>query len=131
MKHNMQEQHIYEYAVIRVVPKVEREEFVNVGVILFCKKARFIKAVYHLNGEKLRLFSDELDTEQLEANLQSFTKICNGAKDGGPIAEQELPERFRWLTAVRSSSIQTSRPHPGLTADLDKTVNRLFEELVL
>jgi hypothetical protein len=127
----MQEQHVYEYAVIRVVPKVEREEFVNVGIVLFSKKARFIKSLYRLDEGKLRLFSDELDVIQLEENLLSFTKICNGAKDGGPIAEQELPERFRWLTAVRSSVIQTSRPHPGLSSDLEKTVQRLFEELVL
>jgi hypothetical protein len=127
----MQEQHVYEYAVIRVVPRVEREEFVNVGIILFSKKARFIRAKYYLNVEKLQLFSDELDIGQLEQNLQSFTKICDGSKEGGPIAEQELPERFRWLTAVRSSAIQTSRPHPGLTTDLEKTVERLFEELVL
>jgi hypothetical protein len=127
----MQEQHVYEYAVIRVVPKVEREEFVNVGIILFSKKARFIRSKYFLNAEKLRLFSDELDLEQLEANLESFTNICDGSKDGGPIAEQELPERFRWLTAVRSSAIQTSRPHPGLATNLEKTVERLFEELVM
>lgn len=60
-----------------------------------------------------------------------ITKIANGAKDGGPIAEFEIPERFRWLTAIRSSAIQTSRPHPGLCQDLEKTIQRLFEELVL
>lgn len=125
------QEHIYEYAVIRVVPKVEREEFLNVGVVLFCKRARFIRVLYCLDASKLHLFSDDLDIEQLELNLQSFAKICAGSKDGGPIAEQELPERFRWLTAVRSSVIQTSRPHPGMTNDLEGTTQRLFEELVL
>jgi hypothetical protein len=130
MKHSMQ-QHVYEYAVIRVVPKVEREEFLNVGVVLFCKREKFIRVLYRLDTGRLKLFTDELDTEQLELNLQSFAKICNGSKDGGPIAAQELPERFRWLTAVRSSVIQTSRPHPGMTNDLEATAQRLFEELVL
>lgn len=127
----MHGQHLYEYAVIRIVPRVEREEFINVGIVVFCKQARFIRVLYRLNAEKLQLFAGELDLEQLEQNLESFTKICHGTKDGGPIAQEDLPERFRWLTATRSSAIQTSRPHPGLSDDLEKTAERLFEELVL
>jgi len=127
----MQDRNLYEYAVIRVMPRVEREEFVNVGIILFCKKSRFIKVLFELNVEKLRCFCPEIDIVQLELNLLSFQKIGEGAKDGGPIAAMEVPERFRWLTAVRSSVIQTSRPHPGLSANLDDTIKRLFEELVL
>lgn len=127
----MQDRNLYEYAVIRVIPKVEREEFVNVGIILFCKRSRFIKVLYHINIEKLRCFCSEIDFVQLELNLLSFQKIAEGAKDGGPIAAMEVPERFRWLTAVRSSVIQTSRPHPGLSSNLEDTVQRLFEELVL
>lgn len=127
----MQEKHLYEYAIIRVVPKVEREEFVNAGIILFCKKERFIKVLYKINEEKLRLFSDELDFEQLEKNLEAFQKIGHGTKDGGPIALFDIPSRFRWLTAVRSSVIQTSRPHPGLCTDLEALSVRLFNELVL
>jgi len=127
----MQDRDLYEYAVIRVIPRVEREEFVNVGIILFCKKSRFIKVMYQLNVEKLQCFCSEIDIVQLELNLLSFQKIGEGAKDGGPIALMEVPERFRWLTAVRSSVIQTSRPHPGLSANLDETIKRLFEELVL
>ncbi|PBI85656.1 hypothetical protein BSF41_36330 [Flavobacterium sp. ACN2] len=127
----MQDNHLYEYAVIRVVPRVEREEFLNIGIILFCKKAKFIKVRFHLNKEKIQALSSDFDIEQLECNLTSLVKIANGAKDGGPIAEFEIPERFRWLTAIRSSAIQTSRPHPGLSQDLEKTIQRLFEELVL
>ena len=127
----MQEKHLYEYAVIRVVPKVEREEFVNVGIILFCKRERFIKVIYKINEEKLRPFSNDLDFEQLEKNLESFEKISQGKKDGGPIAQFDVPSRFRWLTAVRSSVIQTSRPHPGLCSNLDDISVRLFTELVL
>ena len=123
--------HLYEYAVIRVLPRVEREEFFNVGIILFSKKCNYLKAVYYLNEDKLALFSSELDVESLRANLQVFDKICNWHKDGGPIAMMDVPERFRWLTAVRSSSIQTSKPHSGFSKDLEETLQRLFQELVM
>ena len=127
----MQEKHLYEYAVIRVVPRVEREEFLNVGIILFCKRAKFIKMLFAVEESKMQLFSGELDLEQLQLNLESFQKIAHGTKNGGPIAQFELSERFRWLTAIRSSTIQTSRPHPGFSLDLEQTVQRLFEEMVL
>ncbi|HMI07559.1 MAG TPA: DUF3037 domain-containing protein [Flavobacterium sp.] len=127
----MQELQLYEYAVIRVVPKVEREEFLNVGLILFCKRAKKIKVNFALNENKLRFFAPEIDIDQIRMNLDSFVKIANGLKIGGPIAQFEVPERFRWLTAIRSSVIQTSRPHPGMCKDLDKAFERLFSELVL
>ena len=127
----MQEKNLYEYAVIRVVPKVEREEFLNVGIILFCKRAKFIKMLYTVNEAKLVLFSEDFDLEQLELNLSSFQKIAHGGKAGGPIGEFDIASRFRWLTAIRSSAIQTSRPHTGLCTDLEETAQRLFEELVL
>lgn len=127
----MQEKHLYEYAVIRVVPRVEREEFINVGIILFSKRAKYIKARYRIDENKLNLFSSELDMNSLCDNLKVFNKICSGAKDGGTIALMDIPERFRWLTAVRSASIQTSRPHPGFSSDLDQTFDALFNELVL
>jgi hypothetical protein len=127
----MQEKHLYEYSVIRVVPRVEREEFLNVGIIVFCKKAKFIKMLYTVNVAKMELFSGDLDLEQLELNLESFEKIAHGTKQGGPIAQFDIPSRFRWLTALRSSAIQTSRPHPGLCDDLEKTIQRLFEDMVL
>jgi hypothetical protein len=127
----MQEKNLYEYAVIRVVPRVEREEFLNVGIILFCKRAKFIKMLYAVNEAKLMLFSDDFDLEQLELNLSSFQKIAHGGKEGGPIGAFDIPSRFRWLTAIRSSAIQTSRPHTGLCTDLEKTAQRLFDELVL
>lgn len=127
----MPETHLYEYAVIRIVPRVEREEFINVGIILFSKKAKFIKVLFQIDENKLRLFSSEVDIESLHAHLQVFGQVCSGIKEGGPIASLDIPERFRWLTAVRSSSIQTSRPHPGLSSDLNLTLDKLFEELVL
>ncbi len=127
----MQEKNLYEYAVIRVVPMVEREEFLNVGIVLFCKKAKFIKVLHSLNVEKALLFSAETDVEQIQMNLLAFEKVAHGTKDGGPIALMDVPSRFRWLTALRSSVIQASRPNPGLCDDVENTTQRLFEEFVL
>lgn len=127
----MQDRHLYEYAVIRVLPRVEREEFLNVGIVLFCKRQKFLKMRFHLDVKKLTSLCADCDVEQIEQNLKSFEKIAKGDKDGGPIALLETSERFRWLTAIRSSVIQTSRPHPGLCNELEATFNRLFDELVM
>lgn len=126
----MQDKHLYEYAVIRVLPRVEREEFLNVGIILFCKKEKFLKVLYQLDESRLKCLAEDFDLEQIRKNLESFEKICLGKKEGGPIAKLDVPSRFRWLTAVRSSVIQTSRPHPGMCCNLDETLKRLFKELV-
>lgn len=127
----MPERYLYEYAVIRVVPRVEREEFINVGLILFSKRKKYLRASYIVDENKIDLFASELDKELLRVHLQVFDSICAGREDGGPIAALDVPERFRWLTAVRSASIQTSRPHPGFSVDLDATFDKLFRELVL
>lgn len=127
----MQEDKIYEYAVIRLVPKVEREEFFNIGLVMFSKKEKFIKVEFYLCADKFNLMHSKLDYEDVIQNLESFKKIANGEKDGGPIAQLEIPERFRWLTAVRSAVVQTSRPHPGKSKDLENTFDKLFKELVL
>nr|WP_298001230.1 DUF3037 domain-containing protein [uncultured Flavobacterium sp.] len=126
----MQDKVVYEYAVIRVVPKVEREEFINVGLILFSKRKRFIRFEYQIPEEKIRAFCKEFDLEQLKENLESFAKIVSGSKNSGPIAQMEADEKFRWITAVKSSSIQSSRPHPGFSTDLNATFDKLYEELV-
>jgi hypothetical protein len=127
----MRGKHLFEYAVIRVLPKVEREEFINAGIILFSKRAKYIRMMYKLDTERLNSFSTELDLDLLEETLKSFEKICIGSKEGGVVAQLDIPERFRWLTAVRSSCIQTSRPHPGYAENLDLEVEKLFGELVL
>jgi hypothetical protein len=127
----MQEKHLYEYAVIRVVPRVEREEFINAGIVVFCKRKRYVKVLYTIDQTKLHNLYPDLDTHQLNANLESFERIAAGSKNGGRIAEFEAAERFRWLTAIRSSVIQTSRPHPGFSDDLDATALKLFQDLVL
>ena len=127
----MQERHLYEYAVIRFVPKVEREEFINVGIVLFSQRCKYLKSLYTIDENKLKLISSELDINCLIEGLKVFDKIWQGNKEGGVIANMDIPDRFRWLTAVKSSCIQVSRPHPGFSTDLDNTLERLFKELVL
>jgi hypothetical protein len=126
----MQEKYLYEYAVIRVLPFVEREEFINVGIILLCKQEEYIRVIFTVNEAKLRSFSKDIDLDQIKLNLKAMEQIAMGVKNCGPIALLDVPSRFRWLTAVRSSAIQTSRPHPGLCNDLEQTAKRLFTELV-
>lgn len=121
---------MYEYAVIRVVPRVEREEFINVGIILFSKRKKFLRAKYMLHEAKLKMLFPEIDISVIRENLRVYDQVCSGSRDGGPIAGLDIPERFRWLTAVRSTVIQTSRPHPGLLTDPEVTFERLFEEFV-
>ncbi len=126
----MQQKHQYEYAIVRIVPLVEREEFVNAGLILCCKKERFIQMKFHLYEDKIQSLMPGADLEEIRKNLEAFRIIASGEKSGGPIASLDQAERFRWLTAVRSASIQTSRPHPGLSDDLEKTFKALFAEMV-
>jgi hypothetical protein len=126
----MQQKYLYEYAIVRVVPVVEREEFVNTGVILFCKKEKFLSVQYRLHEEKILVLLPEADIEEIRKNLDAFHNIAAGRKEGGPIATLDEAERFRWLTAVRSASIQTSRPHPGVCDNLEETVSSLFREMV-
>lgn len=123
--------HLFEYAVVRVVPRVEREEFLNVGLVLYCKKQRYLQTAFHLDKERLQILSPQLDLDEVQAYLTAFEKISKGAKDGGPIAKLDLPSRFRWLTATRSTVVQVSKTHVGLCEDLEKAKQRLFEQLVL
>ena len=123
--------HLYEYAVIRVVPRVEREEFLNVGLVLFCKQQRYLKTLFLLDKDRLQALYPALDMEEVQQYITAFTKVSEGAKDGGAIAKLDLPSRFRWLTATRSTVIQSSKIHPGLCADLDAALQKLFVQLVL
>jgi hypothetical protein len=123
--------HLFEYAVIRVVPRVEREEFLNVGLMLFCKQQRYLQTLFHLDKNRLQVLFPALDVDEVQAYLSAFEKISTGSKDGGPIAKLDLPSRFRWLTATRSTVVQVSKTHVGFCDDLEKTNQRLFEQLVL
>lgn len=127
----MQENNLYEYAVVRLVPRVEREEFLNVGVILFCKRKKFLKVLYTLNENKIKALSENTDLEEFKAHLVAFEEIALGNNGSGPIGELEFAERFRWLTATRSTILQTSKVHPGLCNDLEETLENIFSEQVL
>ena len=126
----MPETHLFEYAVIRVVPRVEREEFLNVGVILYCSAQGFLQTMYTLPEDRLRSFSAELELSVLHERLSAFERICTGRKQGGIIGQLPIAARFRWLTAARSTVVQTSPVHPGLCVDAAETLARLFAQLV-
>lgn len=130
MKQTMQEKNLFEYAVIRVVPHVEREEFLNVGVVLYCAKEKFLQALVDVPEERLRVLCDKLDFEELREFIASFEKICNGGPDAGPIGKLSLAERFRWLTATRSTVLQTSKVHPGLCSNAREMLDHLYSQLV-
>ncbi len=127
----MQHNHLFEYAVIRVVPRVEREEFLNIGVILFCAQQKFLQTRYQLNEGRLHIFSSNFDVETLKEHLCSFERICQADKAAGPIGKLDISSRFRWLTATRSTVLQTSKVHPGLCANAMETLEKLFEQLVV
>jgi hypothetical protein len=127
----MQDKHLFEYAVMRVVPKVEREEFVNVGVILYCKSPAFLGCVYKLDSDRLKFFCAAIDVDGIEPNLQSFERICKGQAGGGPIAILDAASRFRWLTATRSTVVQTSKVHCGFCTRPEETLQRLCKQMVL
>lgn len=124
------QQDLFEYAVIRVVPKVEREEFLNVGVILYCAKQKFLQIKYDVNEERLGAFCKITDCEMLKEYLHAFEQVCKGTPDAGEIGKLPIAERFRWLTATRSTVVQTSKVHPGLCTDANNELEKLFVELV-
>lgn len=127
----MQEQHLFEYAVIRIVPRVEREEFLNVGVILYCKKLNFLQAMFALNEEKLRALCSKIDIAEVKEYIHAFENISKGGKEAGPIGKLDPASRFRWLTATRSTILQSSKIHPGFCKDPLETLTRLHAQLVL
>tara|TARA_R110002020_G_scaffold271085_3_gene486344 strand:- start:163 stop:546 length:384 start_codon:yes stop_codon:yes gene_type:complete len=127
----MQDKSTFEYAIIRIVPKVEREEFFNAGVILFSKRKKFLDIKYHINPDKLKSFSSELELDMLNDYLNAWKLICDGEPSGGKIGKLELSDRFRWLTACRSTIIQSSKTHPGISDDPKKTLEDIYKKYVL
>ncbi len=126
----MQEKFLFEYAVIRVVPRVEREEFLNVGVVLYCAKQKFLKMLFRIDPERLESFYRGCDVQKLNDHLRAFDRVCKGGNDAGPIGKLPIAERFRWLTATRSTIVQTSKVHPGFCDDAGETLEKLFTQLV-
>jgi hypothetical protein len=121
----------FEYAIIRVMPRVEREEFLNVGVIVFCKRPAFLEMKYVLDENRIMALYPKTDIEDVRQHLRAFEQISKGNKDAGPIALLDHAARFRWLTAKRSTVVQTSAVHPGICNDTEKTVEKLLEQLVV
>ena len=127
----MQDKVMYEYAIIRFAPYVEREEFFNVGVILYCKSKKFLSLRYEINPHKLKAFGCEHSLEEIETYLKAWELICKGGKETSVIGQLEIADRFRWLVATRSTIIQSSKTHTGLCFDPEKELNSIFEKLVL
>lgn len=126
----MPDQPTYDYAVIRVVPRVEREEFVNVGVILSCPAKRFLEARIEVDEQRLRALDSSLDLESIRAHLATIPAICSGGEEAGPIGRLPQRERFHWLVAPRSTVIQTSPPHTGCCDDPAEVLERLMKRMV-
>ncbi len=126
----MQEKHLFEYAVIRIVPQVEREEFLNVGVMLYCQAENFLHCVFELDETRLHAFAKQLNPGELKERLTAFEQICTGSLEGGAIGKLPISSRFRWLTSKRSTVVQTSPVHPGLCVNAQETLARLLDQLV-
>ena len=120
----------YEYAIIRLVPRVEREEFLNVGVILYSKPHRYLDMRFELNAERIAAFAPEVDIQEIEQYLKGWVAVCKGAPHGGRIGQLEQHLRFRWLVAARSTILQSSRTHPGVCEEPAAVLDHLFGQLV-
>jgi hypothetical protein len=121
----------YDYAVIRVVPRVEREEFINAGVILSCPGQDFLEARLHVDRARLLALDPTLDVELVEQHLEVIPQVCRGAAGTGPIGKLPSRQRFYWLVAPRSTIIQTSSVHSGLCEDADAALAHLMRTMVL
>jgi hypothetical protein len=126
----MHEKHLFEYAVIRLVPRVEREEFINVGLILYCAAEGFLQTCFEVNPARIAALCPDLEMDEVIDRLNAFVRVCGGGPDGGPIGQLPIASRFRWLTAARSTIVQTSPVHPGLCTDAQETMSRLYAQLV-
>jgi hypothetical protein len=121
----------FDYAVIRVVPRVDRAEFMNAGVILFARTVRFLEARISLDRARLLSLFPKADISEIEHHLTGIPKICAGEKDSGPIGALPQHERWHWLVAPRSTIIQTSETHSGICDDPATALDRLMQSLVL
>lgn len=126
----MRDCHAYDYAVVRLVPHVAREEFMNVGVLLSCPARAFLGARLHLDPARVQAFAPGLDGPTIRAHLDALEAICRGGADAGPIGELTARQRFHWLVAPRSTVIQTSAPHTGFCKDPQETLDRLLRQYV-
>ena len=126
----MRERFVFDYAVVRVVPRVERGEFLNAGVILFSSTQSYLNARIGLDRDRLRALDPSIDIASVETYLEAIPKICAGGGEAGSIGSLPQRGRFHWLVAPRSTVIQTSEVHSGVHDNLDRALDQLFEKLV-
>jgi hypothetical protein len=120
----------FDYATIRVVPRVEREEFINAGIVVFCLEKKFLAARIHLDEARLKALWPSIDLDLVREHLEAFPRICAGDSTAGPIAQLSQRERFHWLIAPRSTMIQPSPVHAGLCESTDDLLERLARQLL-
>lgn len=120
----------FDYALVRVVPHVEREEFINVGVILFCRPKRFLDARIALDEDRLAEFAPHLDVDEVKAHLALIPRICAGGPEAGPFSEFDQSQRFHWLTSPKSTIVQVSPVHCGICEDPQATLEKLFKDAI-
>ncbi len=120
----------FEYALLRVVPRVERGEFVNAGVVLYCQEKRFLEAAIDLDPERLRLLDPRLDAETVRAHLEAARRVCAGGPGAGPIGLLPPVQRFGWLVAPRSTVLQPGPVHTGLAEDPGEALDHLLQTMV-
>jgi hypothetical protein len=126
----MQGNNLFEYAVIRYVPRPEREEFLNIGVILYCSSRKFVQMKFALHEPRIKAFYADADMDDLKKSLEAFKEVCCGSAVNSPISKLDRAGRFRWLTATRSTIIQTSKVHPGFCDDPMEKLEKLHQQLV-
>ena len=126
----MPEQSSFDYAVLRIVPRVEREEFVNAGVIVFCPEQQFLEARIQIDESRLKALWPEIDIPLIREHLEAFPKLCSGDADAGPIAKLSQRERFHWLVAPRSTIIQVSPVHTGICEEPGRVVENLLRQML-
>lgn len=127
----MPERSAFDYAVLRIVPNVERGEFLNVGLILHCPEKAFLRAQVHVDEALVRALCPTLDCEQAVRHLETFPKICAGDADAGPISQLPKRQRFHWLVSPRSTIVQISPVHCGICESPEPVFEELFRRLVL
>ena len=120
----------FAYCVLRAVPRVERGEFINVGVVLFCREKRYLGVRVGLDVGRLEALAPECDPTEIRTQLEAIVRVAEGAPDAGPIARLSKSERFHWISSPHSTIVQRSEPHTGLTDDPAATLEHLFRELV-
>ena len=121
----------FDYAILRVVPRVERQEFINAGVIVFCLEQRFLAARTRLDHDRLRALAKDADLELIAQHLEAVRRICEGDPEGGPVAQLSQRERFHWLVSPRSTIIQTSPVHTGVCDSTEGLLERLEKQFVI